>query len=266
MFFLRDIRIPLVAFCALLSVFYVLSAGGCGESEQIVKETNEPHFVRGRKELGRGNNAEAMSEFMKVVEKRRDAPESHFELGRLYLDHINDPIQAIYHFKKFLELKPASPVSPMVTQMIETAQKKFAASLPETPFDNNIKRLELQEIVDSLRKQNLELKKKLAEAIEAVDALKATQTVKIQRAPSRVESYRAQASLPRRTQVQENQVPTVRRDAPKTYTVQAGDTLSTISRKVYGTKNRWREIFAANRDRLATPESLRIGQTLKIPQ
>ena len=59
---------------------------------------------------------------------------------------------------------------------------------------------------------------------------------------------------------------TVKKDIPPTYTVQPGDTLSNISRKVYGTTGRWRDIFKANRDRMATPESLKPGQSLRIPR
>ena len=280
---LRDTRILLTALFALSVLLYVLSAGGCDfGGGEAVKETSEPSFVRGRAELRRGNNAEAMGAFMKVIDKRKDAPESHFELGRLYLDHMNDPIQAIYHFRKYLELKPNSQVSPMVMQMIETAQKKFAASLPQTPYDSNIKYLELQEIVENLRRQNLELKKKLAASAETIDALKATQTVRVQSARSAESAQSrpghsganqpagARTGAPARAEAhgtrQASLSPVVRRDVPSTYTVQAGDTLSTISRKIYGTANRWRDIFSANRDRLATTESLRIGQTLKIPR
>jgi nucleoid-associated protein YgaU len=47
--------------------------------------------------------------------------------------------------------------------------------------------------------------------------------------------------------------------------VAAKDTLSSISTKMYGTPNRWQEIFNANRDKLATPNSMKPGQVLKIP-
>lgn len=49
------------------------------------------------------------------------------------------------------------------------------------------------------------------------------------------------------------------------YVVQSGDTLSGISQKVFGTMKHADLIFQANRDRLTSPESLRIGQTLNIP-
>lgn len=263
---------------AALACLYVLSAGGCdfGKAE-VVKETSEPHFLRGQEELRRGNISEALSAFLKVSEKRRDAPESHFELGRIYLEHMNDPNTAIYHFKKYLELKPNSPSSPMVRQMIETAQKKFAASLPESPFDSNIRRIELEEILQKQQKENLELKQKLAAAIATIDRLEATQNVRVEpRAQRRSAVATASAQqhqaehLRRAEQAAQNsasaRVPNVSRDIPSTYVVQAGDTLSSISRKIYGTPNKWRDIFSANRDRLATASSLKPGQTLKIPR
>ena len=184
---------------------------------------------------------------------------------------MNDPNTAIYHFKKYLELKPNSQSSPMVRQMIETAQKKFAASLPESPFENNIRRIELEEILQKLQKENLELKQKLAAAAATIDRLEATQTVRVQsQAPVVAESRQSTGNAAQRSVqargVSEQRAPVVSRDVPSTYTVQAGDTLSSISRKIYGTPNKWREIFSANRDRLATASSLKPGQVLKIPR
>ena len=141
-------KITLTMLFAALACLYILSAGGCDfGSGEVVKETSEPNFLRGQEELRRGNISEALSAFLKVSEKRRDAPESHFELGCIYLEHMDDPNTAIYHFKKYLELKPNSQSSPMVRQMIETAQKKFAEKLPESPYENNVRRIELEEIL-----------------------------------------------------------------------------------------------------------------------
>ena len=51
----------------------------------------------------------------------------------------------------------------------------------------------------------------------------------------------------------------------QTYTVEKGDSLSAISKKLYGNANRWREIFEANRDQLDDPDLIHPGQTLRIP-
>jgi LysM repeat protein len=55
------------------------------------------------------------------------------------------------------------------------------------------------------------------------------------------------------------------RKPPQSYTVQAGDTLSKISRQIYGDPNKYNKIFEANRDQLDDPNKIRPGQVLKIP-
>ena len=49
------------------------------------------------------------------------------------------------------------------------------------------------------------------------------------------------------------------------YTVQAGDTLSKISREYYGDPNQYMKIYNANRSVLKDPNTVRPGQELVIP-
>ncbi len=51
----------------------------------------------------------------------------------------------------------------------------------------------------------------------------------------------------------------------RTYIVQRGDTLGKISVRFYGTSARYLDIYEANRDRLASPSSIEVGQQLIIP-
>ena len=259
-------------FAAAVAV-YILSAGGCdfASDENIVKEANEPHYRRGMEELRRGNHQEAFSAFSKVVEKRKDAPESHLELGRLYLSDMKDPISAIYHFRKFLELCPNSSASMQVRQLIDTAKKRFAASLPESPFENNMRRMELEEMLDKVQKENLELKQKLADAADKLDALSRVSVAAPRIAPQASSSSAAgakpqQPAAQHSQQAQAKKGVSVARDIPPSYVVQPGDSLTSISRRFYGTSNRWKDILKANRDRLVSPESLRAGQTLRLPR
>jgi nucleoid-associated protein YgaU len=53
--------------------------------------------------------------------------------------------------------------------------------------------------------------------------------------------------------------------APRSYTVQAGDTLSKIAKQFYGSANEYPKIFEANRDKLANPDKIQVGQELVIP-
>jgi nucleoid-associated protein YgaU len=51
----------------------------------------------------------------------------------------------------------------------------------------------------------------------------------------------------------------------QSYTVQAGDTLSKISKQFYGNANAYMKIFDANRNQLKDPNMIKVGQTLTIP-
>lgn len=51
----------------------------------------------------------------------------------------------------------------------------------------------------------------------------------------------------------------------QTYTVKPGDTLSKISKQIYGDSNEYMTIFYANRDTLNDPNKIQVGQQLTIP-
>lgn len=51
----------------------------------------------------------------------------------------------------------------------------------------------------------------------------------------------------------------------QTYTVQPGDTLSAIAKRVYGDAGQYMKIFNANKDKLNDPDKIQVGQQLVIP-
>jgi len=272
-------QILLTLVAAIFVAFYILFAGGCDtKREQVLRETDEPHFNRGQEELKRGNINEALNAFLKVIEKRRESPESHLEVGRIYLNNLEDPEMAIYYLRRYIDAKPNSELTPAVEQMIKTARIRFATNMPLSPFDSNLKYIELEEIVAKLQKENFELKQRLAhyaESIEKFQKAQKTQTTAQLRQAQTVQTSQSQASFAQpattatpapASATQANQRVEVRSDVPQTYIVKAGDTLSSISRKIYGTTARWKEIYNANRDRLASPESLKPGQSLILPK
>lgn len=64
--------------------------------------------------------------------------------------------------------------------------------------------------------------------------------------------------------------PAPRPEAPEVatgeYVIQAGDSLSKISKKVYGTSHKWQAILDANRDRIPDEKRLKVGVALRIPK
>ncbi len=254
---------------AFIAFMYLLFVGGCDtKTGDAVDEVEESLYSKGKAELRKGNANEALGCFLKVIEKRRDAPESHWEAGSIYLNSLNDPIAAIYHFKKYLELKPDSNISGNVKQMIETAHKRFAASLPLTPFSNNV---ELEEIISKLQKENYELKQRLATYADTIEKLEKYQKNIAKKSEASATLANIQQTVSEKPDTLNNsrhntKPPEVQRDKAVDYVVKPGDTLSSISRKVYGTTSRWKDIYKANRSVLPSPEALKPGQTLKMPR
>jgi nucleoid-associated protein YgaU len=58
---------------------------------------------------------------------------------------------------------------------------------------------------------------------------------------------------------------TTAKKADRTYVVQSGDTLFSISRKFYKSSKHWKEILEANRKNIRDPKKLTVGEALVIP-
>ena len=85
-------------------------------------------------------------------------PESHLEVGLLYQLEVKDPIAAIYHFRRFLELKPNSPQADLVRGRIDAATRNFARTLPAQPLENQLIRNDHLDVIETLQRENTRLK------------------------------------------------------------------------------------------------------------
>jgi phage tail protein X len=275
---------------------------GCQPNENLpfASEVDEPHYRRGTQLLRGGRSQEALEAFLKVVAKRGgDAPESHLECGILYLQHIKDPVAAIYHFRKYLALRPTSPQAARTRELIDTATKEFARTLPAKPFEGQVQVLDLMEAVERLRKENDQLKEQIAQQRglpvparspsfvarpgaepaapdnepEPADAAPADGAEVEPAVP--VQNFRpsvptqatvSAATPPRGVTAAPAVAPTASPATGRVHTVQKGDSLFSISRQYYGNGGRVEEIVAANRGVLqdrGTP--LKIGMQLRLP-
>lgn len=144
----------------------LLFAAGCDRSDvsPFTVEGDEPGYRRGKDLIKQGRNQEALSEFEKVIEKRglNNAAESHLEVGLLYQYHIKNPIAAIYHYRKYRELKPNSPQADLVRQRIDSATRDFARSL--LVQTDSLDKLDSDDLVKRLQRENDKLKADLAAA------------------------------------------------------------------------------------------------------
>ena len=254
-------------FALVASLFSLLVFSACAPSGvEIVSETDEKQYQLAKDYQSQGRTEEALSAFMRVIDARRDAPESHFEAGYIYLHSMKNPLRANYHFERYLQFKPQSPQAAQVRQLIETAQKEFARQLPAQPYQGELDRIDLMELVKNLKLENDSLKRDLVAAQKRVQQLENVlgDARRVSSAQTPVVASQAQQSRPVRVAPSPAATPDPA-SVPRSYTVQSGDSLSSISRKVYGTPSRWIDIYQANRDRLSSENALRVGQELRIP-
>lgn len=273
------------------------------EQGNFMAEVDEQGFRRGKELIRQGRNQEALTEFQKVIEKRglNNAPESHLELGLLYQYHIRDPIAAIYHYRRFRELKPTSPQADLVRQRIDAATREFAGTLPGDPM-SNLEKYDMTDVVQQLQRENEQLKTELARARAAVvprptrrDALPLEESENVvetngpahlaqndsplvspdqgpvETAPALPPPTRSgilNPPTPATSQATSTPPRTVQPppSSGRKHVIVKGDTIMSLAQKYYGNRSRWRDILEANRDQLRSQDDpLRIGMELKIP-
>ncbi len=266
------LRMPERWVLRVLALFIILGMASCIERGPIVDETDERAYRRGKSLVREGRDNEALAAFLSVIESRSAAPESQLEAGLIYLNKVSDPLAAIYHFKKYLEVRPNSDQSDLVREQIVSAQREFARQLPGASFASTTERLDLADKVRQLQAINDELRQELANArgrVETAEREQARLRLALEETQRAVEDGRQVAPIviqtPPVVETRAGSRPAPAARTPSTYVIQPGDTLSRISQKVYGTTSRWSEIFEANRDRLPSPNALQVGQELRIP-
>lgn len=241
-----------------------LMMAGCTRGPTgILAEQEESAFRRGKQRLREGRPDEALQAFLSVIERRADAPESHLEAGLLYLNRFNEPVLSIYHFNEYLREKPGSEQAERVKQLIITAKKEFARSLPAAPFGNEVDKLDLKELLEKTRAENESLKAEVLKVREELERYKMLEQARMNLekiAPAGTGGVATPKETPASKKT-ETPAPA----GPKQYTVQEGDTLSTIAKKFYGASSRWKEIYEANKSSMPSAKALKIGQTLTIP-
>lgn len=225
---------------------------GCGNRSEKMDERDLQHplMQKASEEKESGDLDEAISLYRKALEERPDLARAHLELALLYDEPNGDEyLRAIYHFERYLEERPNTEKRDIVEALIMAAKMSYASTLPNKPEG-------ALEMIAKLKRENKLLRDRLAEAGADGD-LSSTEKGGGGDHDKELEATEGgQFSMPG---------PDPAEDAIEFYTVKQNDTLSRIARKMYNNPNKWKVIYEANRDTLDTPESLKTGQKLVIP-
>jgi tetratricopeptide (TPR) repeat protein len=183
----------------------------------------------------KGDFSRAINLYEAALDDSPRCADIHYKLALLYDDKLNDPLNALHHFKRYLALSPNGPRATEVKNFVKRDEIALATSLSG---DLVVTRTEAAR----LRNENLTLRKELEER-----------------------GSKARPS-PDKTPAQDRHVEkSGDKLGQRTYVVQAGDTLASISRKFYHSSKHWKEILDANKKSIDNPKELRVGQTLIIP-
>ena len=182
-----------------------------------------------------GDFARAINLYEAALDDSPRCAEVHYKLALLYDDKLNDPVSALHHFRRYLALSPAGAHAADVKNSIKHDE---IAALTALSGDSVITRSEAAR----LRNENLNLHKELE--ARAVPARNVTD-----------KSQEGDTSSGK----------TALKKGDRSYVVQSGDTLFSISRKFYKSPKRWKEIRDANRKNIRDAKKLTVGQTLVIP-
>jgi LysM repeat protein len=182
-----------------------------------------------------GDFARAINLYEAALDDSPRCAEVHYKLALLYDDKLNDPVSALHHFRRYLAL---TPTGAHATDVKNSIKHDEIAALTVLSGDSVITRSEAAR----LRNENLNLHKELeARAV-----------------PARSVTDKSQENAT-------SSKKTASKKGDRSYVVQSGDTLFSISRKFYKSPKRWKQILDANRKNIRDPKKLTVGQTLVIP-
>jgi len=249
----------------VLGFAVTVGVSGCLPSGQrAADEQKEPHFLAGKARANALDYKGAMEAFDKTLEVNPRNGSAHFELALLCEREETDLAGAIYHFDRYLRLRPNAENADIVKDRLLRCKQLLASGvLPVSPTPN------MQRDLERLTAENRELKRQVeawqayyASHPQAVPSSAGTLAVSSSAGSSSASAPASQPTQPAQaatsSEADSSRQATV--SAARKHTVRAGESPYSIAKR-YGVK--LDALLAANPD--VEPRRLKIGQLLNIP-
>lgn len=218
----------------MIALLLVLTGCDTETLSQDEREEKIERVIEARELMKAGQYADAETRFQQALLENPTIARPHLDLATLYQQHIINYVHAIYHYDRYLELRPTSEKRGLVEQQrMKVAQLLANTLLKNTP--------QVQALAEENRQLKNELMRLRGNTLERES---------VRRSPENVNPSTEEKSANKDVRV---------------YHVKAGDTLSKIAKKFYNDATLWDLIYQANRDALQSPSGIRVGQTLVIP-
>lgn len=211
-----------------IAVFFLaaLLLTGC-EKQDSVRESVD----LGDKRTKLGAYKEAVRAYESALDGTAKTAEVHYKLGVLYDDKLKNPLAAIHHYDRYLDLVPTEGRSKEAKAARADCEKRMNLKLTEGGLMSTSE-------AARLRNENERLRKDLAELHSAKPAVAA----------------RTPGSGPDKMT-----------EGARTHLVEKGETLASISFKYYRNRANASKIKDANANQLGGKDVIKPGMTLIIP-
>ena len=222
-----------------LAVLCIALATGCSRVSDDRREARDRYLRRAEAAKDAQDIDRAIELCEQALERHPNLALAHRELGLMLDNYRRDYVSALYHYQRYLQLRPDSPNREDIEALIQHCRISFAAQIAESP--------------DELKRD-----------LQARDAR--IRALELEVISLRARSGVASAPVPAAPAVSATPVSAPAAAAAQVHVVQVGETLGAISTRYYGTPSKWTAIFNANRDKVPDANNVRVGTRLDIPK
>ena len=221
----------------LLLAVLAVTLAGC---DRLFEHKGEQALEMAREKEKEGDYPAAIQWYESSLDGTPATAEAHYSMALIFDDQLDNPIAALDHFRRYIQLDPRGP---------HVADASNFASQDEFKLVNILSRGNFMPQQDAVRlkNQNFELQKELTEARKEIADM------------------RAMAPVPHGGRAPDPIQRPIPPDA-RTYVVQSGDTFRSISRMFFKSPGRWQDIQEANFGPVSGTVKLKVGMELIIPK
>jgi tetratricopeptide (TPR) repeat protein len=222
----------------------VLAAALLPGCDRLFEQKGEDALNMAREKEKEGDYQTAIRWYEASLDGTEKTAEAHYSMALIFDDKLDNPVAALDHFRRYMELAPDGP---------HVADAKNFASQDEFKLVNTLSKGNFMPQQDAarLKNQDFELQKELAEMRQQLTDMRAI-AVAARQSPGKGGHAEDPIQKP---------IP----PGARTYRVEPGDTLRSISKLFYKTPGRWQEIQDANFGPMDGTVKLKIGMNLVIP-
>ena len=212
---------------------------GC---DRLFEQKGEEALNMAREKEKEGDYQAAVQWYEASLDGTAKTAEAHYSMALIFDDKLDNPVAALDHFRRYIELSPDGPHVKDARNFAGQDAFKLVNTLSKGNF------MPQQDAV-LLKNQNFELQKQLTDVRKEITDMRAI----ARESPGKG----GRAADPERKPIP---------PGARTYRVEPGDTLRSISRQFFKTASRWQDIQDANFKVLSGTVKLKVGMTLLIPR